>query len=103
MKGRARDTRDDRWEGLQGAVLTQEDLIRAVSLRAASGGALAVDIWNGDSLEEKRSPKRDGSVVEQVGVGLPGGPALAPQDALISRARASELHLEGEQYDFLAT
>ena len=32
-----------------------------------------------------------------------GGPAPAPQDGLISRAGVRELHLEGEQYDFLAT
>jgi len=59
-------------EGLTGAELAQKNHIGAESLRAASGGALAVEIWNGDSLEEQRSPKREYSAVEQVGVGLLG-------------------------------
>lgn len=29
----------------------------ALGLRAASGGALAAEIWNGDSLGQRRSPK----------------------------------------------
>lgn len=54
------------------AEFTQRNHFRATGLRAASGRALAAEIWNSDSLEERRSPKREYRAVELVGVGLLG-------------------------------
>jgi hypothetical protein len=88
----ARQPRFDDGVGLTGAVLTQKNHIGAESLRAASGRALAVGIWNSVSLEEKHRPKEVKAAVELVGVGLlgtrggggartAGGPHLACQGA----------------------
>ena len=64
----------------------------ALGLRAASGGALAAEIWNRYSLEERRSPK-GGRDEDRSG----GGVAARYRAAGVGRARrgantASSLH-----------